>query len=197
LVALIVAAAATVAWLSRRLPTAGTAAAVVILGAIMVLTVAPRPTSAKLRGIVFDPPTGYQGALGGSSRTAIADYRLEQAVRQVVPNATYQGEQLVDCLPHISALGLQLIALFHTSINWLPGRCPTVGAVARAEIRSRDVAQLVAMAPNQRLDASVLLKHLAELHPRLMRFARLHAGTQSVQVAVIDFPAAAGRHHPP
>jgi hypothetical protein len=115
----------------------------------------------------------------------------------VVPNATYQGEQLVDCLPHISALGLQLIGLFHTGINYLPGRCPTVGLRDRAEIRSRNVAQLVAMAPNQRLDVPVLLKHLAHLHGRLVRFARLHSGTQSVQVAVIDFPAADGaQHHP-
>jgi hypothetical protein len=196
LAALVVALAATVAWLPRRLPAAGITAAVVMLGAVMVLTVAPNP-SARLPGTVFDPPTGYQGALGGSSRTALEDYRLAQAVRHVVPNATYQGEQLVDCLPHISALGLQLIGLFHTGINYLPGRCPTVGPRDRAEIRSRNAAQLVAMAPNQRLDVPVLLEHLAHLHPRLVRFAHLHSGTQSVQVAVIDFPAADGaQHHP-
>jgi hypothetical protein len=197
LAALVVALAATVAWLPHRSSVAGTAATVAILAAIMVLTIAPNPTSAQLPGTAFDPATGYQGALGGSSRTAVDEYRLAAAVRRAVPNATYQGEQLVDCLPQPSYLGLQLMALFHTAINLLPGRCPTLDAAARAEIRSRNVAQLVAMTPNERLDVPVLMKHLADLHPRLVRFANLRSGTDSVQLAVIDFPAAHGpQYHP-
>jgi hypothetical protein len=194
LAALVVIAAAFGVGLPRRFSAAGAVATAVILAAIMALTVAPDPTVRTLRGAVSDPPTGYQGALGGSSRTAVADYRLLQAVRRVVPNATYQGEQLVDCLPHPSPLGLQLIGLFHTGINYLPGRCPTVGPAARAEIRSRHAAQLVAMAPNARLDVAVLMRHLAALHPRLVRFASLRFGTESVQVAVIDFPPATTPH---
>jgi MFS family permease len=197
LAALVVALAATVAWLPGRLPGVGTAAAVAILGALMVLTVAPNPTSAKLPGTVFDPPTGYQGALGGSWRTAADDYRLEQAVRRLVPNATYQGEQLVDCFPSSGLLEAQLIGLFHSSVNTLPGGCPNLGPAARAEIRSRNVAQLVVMTPNERLDVPVLMQHLAGLHPRLARFASLHSGTESVQVALIDFPAADGRQYHP
>jgi hypothetical protein len=197
LAALVVSLAAAVAWLPRQLATAGTAAAVAILGALMALTVAPNSTSAKLPGTVFDPPTGYQGALGGSWRTMADDYRLEQAVRRLVPNATYQGEQLVDCFPYPSPLEAQLIGLFHSSVNTLPGGCPNLGPAARAEIRSRNVAQLVAMAPNERLDLPLLMQHLAQLHPRLVRFASLHSGTESVQVAVIDFPAADGpQYHP-
>lgn len=197
LAAAVVALAATVAFLPRRLAATGTAATITILGAIMVLTVAPNPPAAALPGTVFDPPTGYQGALGGSSLTAVDDYRLEAAVRRVVPNATYQGEQLVDCLPHPSSLGTQLIGLFHTSINVLPDPCATVGPLARAEIRSRNVAQLVAMTSNERLDVAALMQRLAQLHPRLVRFASLHSGTESVQVAVIDFPAAHGpQYHP-
>jgi hypothetical protein len=197
LATLVVALAAAVAWLPPRVPAAGTVAAAAILGALMVLTVAPNPTSAALRGTVFDPPTGYQGALGGSWRPALDAYRLEEAVRRLVPNATYQGEQLVECFPHNGHLEAQLIGLFHSSINNLPGRCPAVGSVARAEIRSRDVAQLVDMSPNERLDVPVLMRHLAQLDPRLARFATLHAGPDSVQVAVIDFPAAGGpQFHP-
>jgi len=193
LAGVVVCLAATMAWLPRRPPGVGTVAAVAILGAIMVLTVAPNPTAAGLPRTVLDPPTGYQGALGGSWRTALDDYRLEAAVRRVVPNATYQGEQLVDCLPRPSSLGTQLIGLFHTSINDLPGRCPAINPQALSEIRSRNVAQLVVMTPNQRLDLSVLMGHLAALDPSLVRFVSLHAGRESVQVAVIDLPAAAGR----
>ncbi|HTU95497.1 MAG TPA: hypothetical protein VMF14_06620 [Solirubrobacteraceae bacterium] len=197
LAGLAVAAVIAAAWFRPRLPAAGIAATFAVLAAVMVLTVAPHPASARLAGTVFDPPTGYQGALGGSAQTAVDDYRLLEAVRRVVPNASYRGEQLVDCLPHPSSLGLQLIGLFHTSINYLPGRCPAVGPAARAEIRLRNAAQLVAMAPDQRLAVRVLLRHLAALHPRLERFASLRSGTESVQVAVIDFPAAdSPRSHP-
>jgi hypothetical protein len=174
-----------------------TVAAVSILGALMVLTVAPHPASAKLRGTVYDPPTGYQGALGGSWSIALEQYRLDETVRRLVPNATYQGEQLVDCFPHHGPLEAQLMGLFHSSVNILPGWCPAVGAAGRAEIRSRNVAQLVDMATNERLDVSVLMQHLAQLDPRLVRFARLRVGIESVQVAVIDFPAAAGPQYRP
>jgi hypothetical protein len=197
LATLVVIVAAIVPRLRLPAPAAGAAATIAVLSAITLLTVAPRPATARPSGTVYDPPTDYQGALGGSWRTAADDYRLEAAVRGVVPNATYRGEQLVDCLPRPSVLGTQLMALFHTSVNILPGRCPNLGRVASAEIPSRDVAQLVAMAPNGRLDTNSLMQHLAHLHPHLVRFARLRSGTESVQVAVIDFPAAHGsQDHP-
>ncbi len=197
LAAFVVAVAAMIAVLPRRLPAAGTVATVAILSVIMVLTVAPKPSSAQLRGTVYDPPTGYQGALGGSWQTAADDYRLEEAVRRVVPNATYQGEQLVDCLSDYGSFGTQLVSLFHASINYLPYPCLTLGAVARAAIRSRNVAQLVAMTTDGRLDVPVVMRRLARLHPRLLRFASLRSGTESVQLAVIDFPAADGpQYHP-
>jgi hypothetical protein len=184
-------------WLPRRPAAPAAVAVLAIFGAITALTVAPNPTSADPPGTVFDPPTGYQGALGGSSRTVVEDYRLEAAVRRLVPNATYAGEQLVDCLPGSSGLGTQLIGLFHTSINHLPGPCPAIDPQARAEIRTRNVAQLVAMVPDGRLDVAVLIEHLAQLHPRLARTASLRSGAESVQVAVIDFPAADGPDHHP
>jgi hypothetical protein len=190
LAALVVVMAA-VGWLPRRPPALGATAAVVVLGAVLALTVAPHPASARLPGTVYDPPTGYQAALGGSWSLYEDDYRLEQEVRGVVPNATYTGEQLVDCLPRASGLGLDLIALFHTGINYLPTPCPYINPAALAELRSRHVAQLVAMAPNGRVHVSALLGFLIPLHPRLVRFVRLRAGSQSVQVAVVDLPAAA------
>jgi hypothetical protein len=57
--------------------------------------------------------------------------------------------------------------------------------------------QVLKVQGREGLDLPVLTQHLAPLHPRLARFANLHSGTQSVQVAVIDFPAAEGpQHHP-
>jgi hypothetical protein len=189
----VVAVVAIAAWLPRHLAAVGTVVAAGVLAATLVLTIAPNPSTQTLRGAVYDPPTGYEGALGESWQTGLDDYRLEAAVRKIVPNASYQGEQLVDSLPHPSPLGLQLIGLFHTGINYLT----SLGSTAQAEIRSRNVAQLVMMAPNQRLNVPILLLELAPLHPRIARFASLRSGTQSVQLAVIDFPAANGPRYRP
>ena len=225
LAAAVVAAAVLAPRLRLRAP-AGVAIAARSLGlattvvaSVLVLTVAPSPAQAQLPGTVFDPPTGYDHALGGSSTVAIEDYRLEAEVRRLVPNATYRGEQLVTCLAASSPpgtnqsgtgsggtgrFGMQLIGLFHTSINALPSSCPDISAAAIAEIRARNVAQLVAMDPTgshptgfRPLDVGELLSRLAPLHPRLARFADLRSGSQMVQVAVVDFPAAAGPDHRP
>jgi hypothetical protein len=197
LVGLVVAVTALAIWLPGGLAVAGPTAALAIIVALLALTVAPGTSSAMLPHTVFDPPTGYQGALGGSSGMLIEDYRLEQEVRQAVPNATYQGEQLLDCVSGYSSFSRSLVGMFHNSINDLHDRCPRVGERGFRKIRRRDVAQLVYMTPNKRLRLRILMKHLAPLHPRRVRVTRLRSGTESVQVAVITFPAALGRHHHP
>jgi hypothetical protein len=127
----------------------------------------------------------------------VDDYRLEAAVRQAVPNASYTGEQLIDCLQRRTELGDDLVALFHNAVNYFPGPCSALGRGPRREVRHRDVAQLVAIAPQGRLDVRPMLARLAGLHPRLTRLLELRSGVASVELAIIDFPAAAGPRHRP
>ena len=195
--ALVVVVAAAVAWLPRRRAAAEVLGGLALLCAVMVLTVAPSQHHGHLQGTVYDPPTSYAGAFGGRSGRLVDDYRLEAAVRRAVPDASYRGEQLVDCLQTRNTLGDNLTALFHTAVNYLPGPCSDLGAGARRTIRRRDVAQLVAMAPHGGLDVDAVLARLAGLHPRVTRLTELRSGVASVELAIIDFPSAAGPHRRP
>jgi hypothetical protein len=195
LAVVVVAGTGVAAWFPRPHAAPGPIAAVAVLAVLLALTVTPNQSAASLPGTVFDPPTGYQDALGGSSRTLVDDYRLEQEARHVIPNATYHGEQLLDCVSGYSSLSREMVGMFHNSINDLHDRCPRVGVRGMRKIRRRNAAQIVYMTPDRHLRLRQLMEHLAPVHPRIARVARLRSGSESVQLAVIDLPAALGPHH--
>jgi hypothetical protein len=165
----------------------GASAALVVMSAILAMTVAPSPWLTITPGTTVDPPTGYAGALGGSSARFVASYRLAAEVRHLVPNAKYPGEQLLTCWSAETNLTLQVISVFHAGPNLVPGRCPAIAGPAIQLIRSRRAAQLLVVS-NTGLDAQILMARLRQLDPVLARHAVLRSGRYTCWVWLIEFP---------
>jgi hypothetical protein len=193
LVAVVVAAALCGRATSSRTAIAvanGSAAAcaVVVMAALFVLTIAPSPSLALTRGIVPDPPAGYEGALGGSATKYIAFYQLAADVRGFVPNASYSGEQLLICWSIETSMTLEIVSIYHAGPNIVPGFCPAkIGRDAVQEIVSRKSAQLLVV-DIARLDIGALMTRLRGLSPELVRHAVFRSGGYAAGVWLIQFP---------
>ncbi|HXW79830.1 MAG TPA: hypothetical protein VEJ84_10040 [Acidimicrobiales bacterium] len=176
-------------WASGALADAGSAVcSVVVMAALLVLTVAPSPPLALTRGIVADPSTGYQGALGGSASAYVAYYQLAADVRGFVPKATYPGEQLVACWSIETPMTLEILSIFHAGPNILPGLCPgRIGRQAVQEIMSRRAAQLLVV-DIARFDIGTLMSRLRSLNPQLVRHAVFWSNGHAAGAWLIQFP---------
>ncbi|HET9719378.1 MAG TPA: glycosyltransferase family 39 protein, partial [Solirubrobacteraceae bacterium] len=74
-------------------------ALIVLIGATLVLTVAPRRAHAALANTVYDPPPAYATALGGNGGYYLDQYLVTSRVPMFVGPPAYAGEQLLTWWP--------------------------------------------------------------------------------------------------
>jgi hypothetical protein len=170
----------------------GAGVVVVTSGAALVLTVAPTPAHAPLSGTIFDPPTMYASALGGSAAPLIDYYRLTSDVPGFIGPAAYRGEQLLTCWSAANAgataehgENLSVVGLFHGSYNLLPGYCPDISAQGIEDIDQRHAAQLLVISESP-MNLPLLLSRLAPLQPKIVRETVLHSGRYHLDLWLVD-----------
>jgi hypothetical protein len=196
LAAVIVLAAVAGAYaMTRRSRVATAGSAVVVLAMVvgtLVLTTAPSPQHPPLEGVVFDPITTYQGALGGTAQDALDKYRIAAQIPNFVGPPEYPGEQLLTCLPpEQSGDAIDAIALYHNVFNMI--RCPglSVPSAGLEFIRERRAAQIlmISVTPGT---PDTALADLAPLQPRVVRSTVLRSGQVRLHLWLIDLGAYRG-----
>jgi hypothetical protein len=158
---------------------------VIVLGAALVLTVAPSKPHPVFKGTVADPRPPYALALGGNDTAYVDEYKVVTEVPGFVGHASYRGEQLLTWGPS-NEFGPLLgpMGLYHAGFNLLSGSFPVLGSGA-AKIRNRVVAQVLIMSLTGRhLDQAV--RSLAQFHPVVVRRATLRAGSYRLRVVLVD-----------
>jgi hypothetical protein len=176
---------------SGRLPTArlaGGTSVVAIVGLALVLTVAPYPRHPVLPGTIYDPPTGYASALGGSATLLIDNYRITSEIRAFVGNATYKGEHVLTCLRTHDSLTDSALGVFHSGFDQLSNSCPRIDRrAALALIKQRRAGQVLAMS-ERKMRIRILLRELAPLQPFVVRSTVLRSGRQRLHLWLIEIP---------
>ncbi|MGB9113240.1 MAG: hypothetical protein WCF24_10995, partial [Acidimicrobiales bacterium] len=174
----------------RRIGRAVAAFALLVglLGADLLLTVAPSTHRPQIVHIVDDPIPTYPMALGGSATEFVDEYQVITELPGFVGHPTYKGEQLLIWwpfrqLPHL----LSPIGIFHSNFNSVHGAFPILTVPGQYTINHRRPAQILLMDLTGG-GFKVALGQL-ELHgyrPQIVRSAVLRHGSYAIHVELID-----------
>jgi hypothetical protein len=194
-VALVIVAAALGARAAGRLagsltrPAAGAVALTAMIGAALVLTVAPVPAHQRLAGTFLgtaDPPPAYATALGGSAAVYIDAYRITAELPIFVRPATYQGEQLMMWWP-VSEPGFpyeEYAGMYHAMFNSLRSDPGDLTGFDRLILAQRRPAELLLFASSAR-SFPAALRALRPYRASLMRTATLRSGPMVLHVWLV------------
>ncbi len=160
---------------------------VVLLGAILVLTVAPIPGHPQLEGIACcDPPPAYAASLGGNAAPNIDQYRATVQLPAFVGNATYRGEQLLTWWPEPQSVALLgPIGIYHSRFNEVPGGFGELRPAGRAWIVQRKPAEILLLGTTEH-DFARSLRSLQDFDPVLVKTGVLRSGSVAFHVWLID-----------
>jgi hypothetical protein len=176
---------------ARRLRAAGQAgAAVIVMGCVLVLTVAPGSPHGPLPGTVIatapDPPAPYAQALGGNASRYIDEYSAATRLPAFVGPARYRGEQLLMWWPNQETQGmLDPEGMYHDGFNGVNPSFPELGAYGIMHIRARRAAQVLLMSLTGTNFARAA-ESLAPFAPVVVRRGVLTAGSYHLHVWLID-----------
>jgi hypothetical protein len=199
LVAAVIAAAAAARGGAKLRPPVAAATAIglalaTIVGAILVLTVAPSPLHPVPPNTTGDPAPAYASALGGSSAAYIDAYRIATALPHFAGLATYRGEQLLMWRPHSSGPSYDYAGMYRGISNSLPSREPPLLTVKdRLFVKARRPAELLVFGIPPRSFPRAL-RELAVFRPTLVRAGELRAGSLSLHVWLVRLGL---YYHPP
>jgi hypothetical protein len=157
-----------------------------IAGGLLVLTVAPVPTHAKLPNTTFDPDPAYATALGGDDSLAVSLYVVTAEIPGFVGPATYSGEQLLIWWPRDEQqLILGPIGIYHAFFDSVPGNLGALTARGRQIIEQRRAAQILLLSFTGH-DFAQSLTALSAFQPALVRTGILRSGSVALHVWLID-----------
>jgi hypothetical protein len=158
------------------------AAALVMLGAVLLVTVARPPKHPPLAHTVFDPIPPYSTALNGRMTQFLSEYAVEAKLPAFVGRPTYKGEILLTWEAPKQCGGLQgPMGLYHNAFTWVSPEFPRLTADGASKIRRLHAAQVLLMSLNgNQFDKA--LRALSQFQPVVVRRAvithgpyRLHA----------------------
>jgi 4-amino-4-deoxy-L-arabinose transferase-like glycosyltransferase len=190
--AVVIAAAARGCARFRDRPVAATATGLTLaalVGATLVLTVAPVPYHRQLPGTVppsIEPAPPYASALGGSGTIYIDRYQVAAALPFFVGRPAYTGEQLLMWGPssqkdsYVEYAGV----VARGEVNLLPGQPPELIRADRAKFSRRRPAELLLFGSSA-ASFPAALRNLAGYRPTLMRSGELRAGPVLLHVWLI------------
>ena len=165
-----------------------------IVGAILVLTVAPIPQHRPPPNTVWDPAPFYGAALGGSFAAYIDAYRIATALPHFVGPPTYRGEQLLMWRQRSSGPTYEYAGMYRGVSNSLPSRNPPyLSAKDRRSLKARRPAELLLfdIPPGSFPSA---MRALAAYQPTLVRAGDLRAGPLALHAWVVRLGV---YYHPP
>ena len=159
-----------------------------LLGADLLLTVAPTEHPPPLVHVVDDPIPTYPMALGGSATRSVDEYQVITELPAFVGHPTYKGEQLLMWWPW-RQLGplLSPIGIFHADFDSVHGAFPILTIAGLYTINHRRPAQILLM--DLRGGGFRTAFRQLKLHgyrPRVVRSAVLKDDTYAVHVELID-----------
>jgi hypothetical protein len=158
----------------------------VVLGAGLVLTVAPSPLHHTLPNVSHnDLPTYYQKALGRSGSRYVDIYRIGSEIHPFVGNATYRGEQLMMWNPHSQYTQLySYVGLYYDGPEEIPS-FPHLTRGARRLLEERKPAEVLFISTTG-AGFSTALRNLAPFRPVVDKKAFLSSGPVHVHVWLIN-----------
>ena len=160
--------------------------AVVMVGGILLLTVAIAPPHAQPANTVADPPPAYAGVLNGSMTPYLDMYAIDAQVPAFVGPPAYKGEVLMQWEPRGQLPDLQgPIGLYHNAITFVSITFPVPGARGIGRIKHFRPAQILLMSLTGN-NFGTALKSLGRFGPVLVRQRVISHGSYHLHVALID-----------
>ena len=163
----------------------GTVVAVMV-GGILLLTVAIAPPHAQPPKTVYDPPPAYAGVLNGSMTPYLDTYAVDAQVPDFVGAPAYKGEVLLQWEPlsqYHDLLGP--IGLYHNAITLVSGTFPVLRADGIGKIEYFRPGQILLMSLTGDHFGQAL-KSLAPFNAVLVRQRVISDGDYHLHVALID-----------
>ena len=159
---------------------------VIVAGATLVLTVAPRKAHAALARTVYDPPPAYAAALGGSDRSYVDQYHVTTELPAFVGPPAYHGEQLLTWWAAADASAVvEPMGIYHSAFNAVSFTFPVLGSAGSTKIERRRAAQVLLLGRTGRQFAQAV-RSLAQFQPTVARRAVLSHGAYHLHVWLID-----------
>jgi hypothetical protein len=169
-------------------------AVVVMVGAALVLTVAPRVPHGPLLNTVYDPPPAYSKALGGNDTAYIAEYAVVSKVPGFVGPPAYQGEPLLTWEPQSQFGDLQgPMGLYHNAITLVSDTFPVLSPNGARKIEAWHAAQVLLMSLTGQ-DFAKAVRALARFQPVVVRRRILSNGWYHLHVWLVDLEGYLHRH---
>jgi hypothetical protein len=159
-----------------------------VLGANLLLTVAPVEHPPPLVHVVDDPIPTYPMSLGGSATESIDQYQVITELPGFVGHPAYKGEQLLMWWPW-RQLGqlLSAIGIFHANFDSVHGAFPALTIAGQFTINQRRPAQILLMdLRGKGFKAAFRQLALHGYRPRIVRSGALRDGGYAVHVELID-----------
>ncbi len=157
-----------------------------VLGGVLILTVAQPSPHASLPGTVYDPYPSYSTALGGSQAPYVDSYAVDAQIPAFVGNPTYTGEILLQWEPPSQFPELQgPMGIYHNAFTWLSSSFPKPGVGGLRKIASWRASQVVMMSLTGR-DFGKATASLAQFEPRVVRRGILSHGTLHLHIWLVD-----------
>ena len=152
---------------------------IAVSGSLLVLTVAPSPTTPKLAGlaVTIGIPSNYSEALDGSATRAIDWYELSAALPSFVGKPAYAREQVMMWVP-ATELGLLLepVGMYHGGFNLLAPDLPVLSAGDAALLGARRPAELLLLSTTG-TEFETAFVDLGPYQPDLVRTTVMRRGT--------------------
>jgi 4-amino-4-deoxy-L-arabinose transferase-like glycosyltransferase len=156
-----------------------------LLGANLLLTVAPEYRIPAFPHVVADPTPTYPMSLGGSATLNVDVYQVITELPGFVGHPTYKGEQLLtwwpwyELGPMVSAIGM-----FHADFNSVHGSFPELTEMGVYTIRHRHPAEILLMSLKGR-GFKKAVRQLRPYLPRVARAAVLKDGGYAIHVELV------------
>ncbi|MGO9901175.1 MAG: hypothetical protein ACLP0J_16115 [Solirubrobacteraceae bacterium] len=163
-----------------------TGAVALVLGGVLVLTVAQPSPHGILPNTVYDPYPSYSTALGGSQTPYLDSYAVDAQIPTFVGNPTYKNEILLQWEPADQFPKLQgPMGIYHNAFTWLSSTFPAPGAGGLRKIVSWKAAQVVMMSLTGQ-DFGKAVAALAQFRPLVVRRGILSHGTEHLHIWLVD-----------
>jgi hypothetical protein len=159
-----------------------------LLGANLLLTVAPEEPVPQMVGAVDDPNPTYPQSLGGSATQSIDEYQVITELPGFVGHPAYKGEQLLMWWPW-DELGrlLSPIGIFHANFDTVHGDFPVLTIEGLYTINHRRPAQILLMdLKGAGFKGALRQLELHRYRPKVIRSAVLKDGSYAIHVELID-----------